>query len=311
VEPTRIRGQLSSARAFARPAPASNPSKNPHPRGALRALFTAAKVSPTARAVAAALWTFCDPFGRCYPSQRTLARVTGRCERTIRASVKELERAGVLLRDVPRLTERRRSRRTTVYRFTVGAWREQPPPPPRREAPPVEVREVVGQVPRSADLFEEVAVEFEGAEVSDAIRTEGEGESAPALDALDRDETPVTDAPLEVLAVGVPEVHDETPVTEFEDAPGPLLGFVGWTLVDVPPEERPPASPAMRAGASPATTAARRTQGMNIPPTPNASRAHSRAVGGIASTRPGVARVPMPEAMARACARLARLARPG
>jgi DNA-binding Lrp family transcriptional regulator len=287
---------VSSARAFARPAPALTPSKNPHPRGALRALLTAAKVSPTARSIAAALWTYCDPFGRCYPSQRTLARLTGRCERTVRASVKELERAGVLLRDVPRLTERRRSRRTTVYRFTVGAWREQPPPPPpRREAPPVEPRELVGQVPDLEAADDAPAVEFEVLE-------------APLVAAEVCDAIAVTEREPAPVAVAVTEARDEAPVTEL-DAPGPLLGFVGWTLVDVPLEERPAAPPASRAARSPATTAARRPQGMNIPPTPNAPRAQPRTGGGWSSTRPGVARVPMPAALARAVARVEALAR--
>lgn len=306
MEPTRVRGRMSSARVCSRPAPA-NPSKNPHPRGALRELLTAAKVSPTARSIAAALWTYCDPFGRCYPSQRTLARVTGRCERTVRASVKELERAGVLLRDVPRLTERRRSRRTTVYRFTVGAWRAQPPPPPRREAPPVEPRELVDQVLRSADLdvIDGPAVEWGEIEVL-------EGVEAPPVETADV----IDGAEMHTAApVAVTEARDETSVTELADvaadldAPGPLLGFVGWTLVDVPLEERPAGSPATRAGASPATSAARRPQGMNIPPTPNARRSQPRTVGGLASTRPGVARAPMPEALARAVARVEALTR--
>lgn len=280
MEPTRVRGRVSSAHAFARPAPA----KSPHPRGALRALLTVAKVSPTARSIAAALWTYCDPFGRCYPSQRTLARVTGRCERTVRASVKELERAGVLRRDVPDLTERRRSRRTTVYRFTVGAWREQPPPPPpRREPPPVEARELVDQVPDLEAADDAPAVEWGELEVLEAV------EAPP-------------------VAVEVTEARDETAVTEL-DAPGPLLGFVGWTMVDVPLEERPADPPASRAARSPATTAGRRPQGMNIPPTPNARPMPRRTVGGMAGTRPGVARVPMPEALSRALARVASLAR--
>lgn len=292
MEPTRVRGRVSSAHAFARPAPA----KNPHPRGALRALLTAAKVSPTARSIAAALWTYCDPFGRCYPSQRTLARVTGRCERTVRAAVKELERAGVLRRDVPDLTERRRSRRTTVYRFTVGAWREQPPPPPRREPQPVEPREFVDQVPDLEAADDAPAVEWGELEVLEAV------EAPPvAVEVCDAIAGTLDTPPM------VTEARDETSVTEL-DQPGPLLGFVGWTLVDVPLEERstPPATAAAR---SPATHAARRPQGMNIPPTPNARPMPRRTVGGWASTRPGVARVPMPEALSRALARVANLAR--
>lgn len=124
MEATREHG-LASRGVRSRAHSGRSTSVSTHPRAALRDLLRAldaAGIAATPRAVATALWAHCDPCGRCWPSQTTLARLTGRCERTVRDAVKALEAAGVLLRDVPALRERRVCRRTTAYRFTVGAW---------------------------------------------------------------------------------------------------------------------------------------------------------------------------------------------
>lgn len=219
-----------------------------HPRADLRALLArlgAMGVPPTPRAVAVALWTHADPCGRCWPSQVTLARLTGRCERTVRDAVKILERVGVLLRDVPDLRERRRCRRTTAYRFTVGSWRS-PSVMPSTAAPP------------SAHPVE----------VPHGLTSATAAPAAPAAPPVE-----VSPAACAVEAEGAP-VERVDPVTPVE-APAPLVGFAGWTLVDLDGEDTgiaPPSSPATAAPASPATVAARRLPRAKAPPTPAAPR---------------------------------------
>lgn len=125
MDPTRDRGRVSSG-VHARSVGTLTSPSSQHPRAALRALLRALEargIGASARAVAVALWTHADPAGRCWPSQLTLGALVGRCERTVRTAVRQLESAGVLLRDVPALRERRVRRRTTAYRFTLGAWR--------------------------------------------------------------------------------------------------------------------------------------------------------------------------------------------
>ena len=104
-------------------AGASSPSRGVHPRGALRALLSELddrQIHATPRAVAVALWTFTNHKGGSWPSQRRLARMTGRCERTVRSAVKALETAGVIRREVPELRYRRARGATTVYRLLAG-----------------------------------------------------------------------------------------------------------------------------------------------------------------------------------------------
>lgn len=96
----------------------------------------AAGASGTDRLILAALWTYADRHGGCWPSQRTLAGLAGRCERTVRSAVKRMEAAGVIVRAVPPTSARRwgwtdpatggrrYSRRSTVYTLAVDASRE-------------------------------------------------------------------------------------------------------------------------------------------------------------------------------------------
>jgi hypothetical protein len=228
-----------------------------HPRGALRALLIELDVrglAATPRAVAVALWTHADPCGRCWPSQTTLARLVGRCERTVRAAVKALEAAGVLLRDVPALRERRTRRRTTAYRFTVGSWL------------PVSARVPLGGASRST---REQPLE--------AHEVEGDASVRPV------DVAPVPDA-VELDGDALAAAADDAPVIELD----------GWTLVEVEgapsgyqakPIEGPGAplaelataapSPATAAPPSPATTAGRRSHRFKSPPMPAPTTAPS------------------------------------
>lgn len=117
-----------------------------HPRAALRVALRALGdrgISPTARSVYCALWSFADPRGRAWPAQETLARLTGRCVRTVRTAVGELEKAKVIARDVPTLADRRRCRRTTAYLVLAlvlttspgSARSDAPTPDPTGDAP--------------------------------------------------------------------------------------------------------------------------------------------------------------------------------
>lgn len=90
----------------------------------------------TDAAVLAALWTHADRHGGCWPSQRRLATLTGRCERTVRTSVQRLAALGLIVRAAPAPAsrrwgwtdpatgKRRGSRRSTVYTLTGDASRE-------------------------------------------------------------------------------------------------------------------------------------------------------------------------------------------
>lgn len=132
--------------ATALPAVASSGLRGVHPRGALRALFSDLDergIHATPRAVAAALWSFTNANGGCWPSQRRLARMTGRCERTVRSAVKALEAAGVIVRRVPDLRMRRVRHATTAYRLLVG---DAPPLGAQRAEPPAVLVDAAARV---------------------------------------------------------------------------------------------------------------------------------------------------------------------
>ena len=125
-------------------AGASSPSRGAHPRRALRDLLSeldSRGIHATPRAVATALWSFTNAAGGSWPSQRRLAKMTGRCVRTVGAAVRELEAAGVIVRQVPELRLRRARHATTVYRLLVA------------DAPPF-VPSVPPSVPPSPELVD-------------------------------------------------------------------------------------------------------------------------------------------------------------
>lgn len=258
-----------------------------HPRGALRELLRHLEsrgVASSARAVAVALWTHADAFGRCWPSQGTLARLAGVCERTVRTGLHALERAGVLLRDVPRLTERRRVKRTTAYRFTFGSWRStvaRPASPagyqdkPRDESADAVVCEAPVDVVDHQDHAAGEELGAVGLEPADVV----EGQQVTA-DEGHQGEAPRGEGAVEAIA------------TERAD-------------VEVSPAVGAPPSPATTAAASPATTAARRPQRENVP----------RLARPVVRTAPPPTRTPTPRgptvvALADVLARCSALAAP-
>ena len=137
MEPTRSQGRVSSEmRSRASTAP-STQAKKLHPKGELREVLkalAAKKVHASARSILSVLWTYTDAQGGCWPSQETLARQSGYSVRTVRTALQRLERAGMLLREVPVLRDRRARRQTTVYRITLRPEVQVAPPEDRAEA---------------------------------------------------------------------------------------------------------------------------------------------------------------------------------
>ena len=130
----------SLPRTYPAPSGARKPAASrPPPRAELRAVLERAQLvgaTGTDAAILAALWTHADRHGGCWPSQRRLATLTGRCERTVRTSVQRLAALGMIVRAVPAPAsrrwgwtdpttgKRRGSRRSTVYTLTGDASRE-------------------------------------------------------------------------------------------------------------------------------------------------------------------------------------------
>ena len=143
LQPRRSVQPLQLPAAYRAPTGARNtPTPRPPPRAELRAVLERAQLvgaTDSDSAVLAALWTHADKHGGCWPSQRRLATLTGRCERTVRTSVQRLAVLGLIVRAVPEPAsrrwgwtdpatgKRRGSRRTTVYTMTGDASREPRP----------------------------------------------------------------------------------------------------------------------------------------------------------------------------------------
>jgi hypothetical protein len=143
LQPRGSVGALPLPRTYRAPTGARNtPTPRPPPRAELRAVMERAQLvgaTDSDSAVLAALWSHADKHGGCWPSQRRLATLTGRCERTVRTSVQRLSALGLIVRAVPEPSsrrwgwtdpatgKRRGSRRTTVYTMTGDASREPRP----------------------------------------------------------------------------------------------------------------------------------------------------------------------------------------
>ena len=195
-------------------AGASTPVRGAHPRRALRDLFSDLDergIRATPRAVAAALWSFTNANGGSWPSQRRLARMTGRCERTVRSAVRELEAAGVILRRVPDLRMRRVRHATTVYRLLVG---DAPPLGAQRAEPPAVLVDAAARVAAlvARDLVEPVEL------VDDSVPTACEADDqvpdempaapiARAPEAVERDDDHEDQVPVDLVAAV--ELDDE------------------------------------------------------------------------------------------------------
>ena len=226
-------------------AGASSPSRGVHPRRALRDLFSdldARGIRGTGRAVAAALWAHTNAAGGSWPSQRRLAKMTGRCVRTVGAAVRELEAAGVIARQVPELRLRRARHATTLYRLLVA------------DAPPF-VPSVPPSVPLSPELVD--VTDRLAALVARGIDTE----AAPELVDVSPVEPPA-DAPelvdvTEAVAPSPPALPglvavavDQSPA----DPEPPSVEFLSGLLVAVDLDGVPELVEAVRPGAHPIET---------------------------------------------------------
>ena len=274
-------------------AGASTPVRGAQPRRALRDLFSDLDergIRATPRAVAAALWSFTNANGGSWPSQRRLARMTGRCERTVRSAVRELEAAGVILRRVPDLRMRRVRHATTVYRLLVG---DAPPLGAQRAEPPAvlvdaaaRVAALVGRdlvepvelvddsVPTACEADDQVPDEMPAAPIArapEAVERDDDHEDQVPVDlvaAVELDDEPALNAraPEAVeLVVPLDLVADpEPPSVEF--LPPEAVDLVGIELadivvpveavelVDAAPEEPPLVVPAVEREEPPAIT---------------------------------------------------------
>lgn len=128
---------------LAAPAPVTWPV----PRVAPRAELAALQETPAGRdlhasavAVFSALWTWANIDGIAWPGIASIARRAHVCKRTVYSALDALERAGLVVRQVPALRARRRYRQTNTYTLaSVAALpqvpRSESPRPPRRVAP--------------------------------------------------------------------------------------------------------------------------------------------------------------------------------
>ncbi len=216
-------------------AGASSPSRGVHPRRALRDLFSdldSRGIHATPRAVATALWSFADANGGAWPSQVRLARMTGRCVRTVRSAVRELEAAGVIVRQVPPLRMRRARHATTAYRLLVADAPPFVPSVPPLVEPPADLVAAVGRV---AAL---VARDHEPPSVTSPSFI------ARAPEAADLDGVPPR----------VPAEMDTEAVEPPADAEPPLVEFLTGLLVAVDLDGVPELVDAVRPGAHPLET---------------------------------------------------------
>ncbi len=264
--------------ATAHPAVASSGLRGVHPRGALRALLSELddrQIHATPRAVAVALWTFTNHKGGSWPSQRRLARLTGRCERTVRSAVKVLETAGVIRREVPELRYRRARHATTVYRLLAGdappmtsTAPTTPPPSPSPElaAAVRSLAALVAAPPPELVFLPPVPLDLDGAaddnqalDLVEPLDLDGApaADDNQALDLVAHKEpagTPATPA-LDLVAADAPEAHEEPAVEPLDlDAPA-LSPLVAADAPEAPPSpEEPTVEPLdLRAADAPIT----------------------------------------------------------
>jgi hypothetical protein len=206
--------------------------------------------------------------------------MTGRCERTVRSAVRELEAAGVILRRVPDLRMRRVRHATTVYRLLVG---DAPPLGAQRAEPPAVLVDAAARV--AALVGRDLVVPDEMPAAPAARAPEAVDIEVPLDLAADPEPPLVEFLPPEAVDLdGVPEVVDAVqpgarPVETStgkgfarDDSaylPSADLDGAPRELVDAAPEEPPLVVPVE---AAPITG-----NGCRIRETPNTLTAEQRA----------------------------------
>ena len=280
----------SLIRTYRAPTGARNTSTpRPPPRAELRAVMERAQLvgaTGSDAAVLAALWTHADKHGGCWPSQRRLATLTGRCERTVRTSVQRLAVLGLIVRAVPEPAsrrwgwtdpatgKRRGSRRTTVYTMTGDASREPRP-----------VATIGADAEPSPELVAAVA-RVEAAHAAAVARADAPELLWCGVDVVD---LAVADDAVD-LAVAVVEAVVVEPAPYLR---GPFVPPVDRQRL---PPKRPDRTQSARARAT-ATAATVRTipvLGFSLDAIARA-KAPSSLTGGVGASRPAIVRAVDPE----------------
>lgn len=268
----------------------------------------------TDAAVLAALWTHADRHGGCWPSQRRLATLTGRCERTVRTSVQRLAALGLIVRAVPEPAsrrwgwtdpttgKRRGGRRSTVYTLTGDASRE-PRPVATIGADAEPSPEIVAAVARVEAAHAAALARLDAPEL-----VWGDVEVvdlALAVDAVDLALAPIAApavADLEAAHVEAPALVDVAPVAASVEAPAPLAAPYprGPFVAPVDRQRLPPKRPErIRSARARATAPA-----PSSPPSPMLrfsaaaiarAKAPSSPTGAVAASRPAIVRAVDPE----------------
>jgi len=213
----------------------------------------------TDAAVLAALWTHADRHGGCWPSQRRLATLTGRCERTVRTSVQRLSALGLIVRAVPAPAsrrwgwtdpttgKRRGSRRSTVYTLTGDASREPRP-----------VATIGADAEPSPEIVEAIA-RVEAAHAAALARLDAPELLWCGVEAVDLvladDAVDLVLAPVEAPAVAELEIVEAVEAVAPLSAPYPRGPFVAPVDRQWLPPKRPKRTQSARARATaPAST---------------------------------------------------------
>ena len=306
LQPRGSVAALPLPRSYSAPDGARKPATGrPPPRAELRAVLERAQLvgaTGTDAAVLAALWTHADRHGGCWPSQRRLATLTGRCERTVRTSVQRLAALGLIVRAVPAPSsrrwgwtdpatgKRRGGRRSTVYTLTGDASREPRP-----------VATIGADAEPSPELVAAVA-RVEAAHAAALARLDAPELLWCGVEAVDLAVDLAVEAPavaeLELAPVEAPERVDVAPVEAVAPlaAPYPRGPFVA----PVDRQRLPPKSPRRTQSARARATAPASTS----PPSPwlvlsaaaiARARAPSSPTGVLGAPRPATVRAVEPE----------------
>ena len=138
----------SSGNSLAARAPVTWPTGRVPPRAELAAVLetpAGRELGSSAVAVFSALWSWANVEGIAWPGVESIARRAHVCKRTVYSALDALERAGLVVRQVPALRARRRYRQTNTYTLASAPAvpqvpRADQPRPPRRVAAPVPSR---------------------------------------------------------------------------------------------------------------------------------------------------------------------------
>ena len=120
----------ATSNTLAAPAPVTWPSGRVPPRAELAAVLetpAGRELGSSAVAVFSALWSWANVEGLAWPGVESIARRAHVCKRTVYSALDALERAGLVVRQVPALRARRRYRQTNTYTLASVAALPQVP----------------------------------------------------------------------------------------------------------------------------------------------------------------------------------------